>query len=285
MSMHRVGSSRRASGRAFTLIELLVVISIVALLVALILPALQQAREAAYIAKCLSGTRQVAIAAKSYQDAERGYYPSYLNGEGADLVNRVFPYSVTRVLVKGAYLYQDAFTNKTCPYGPAAYSDSHGSYYYGTTPGVVSIGLNEMLQSSYSYVNPPAFSFWSPPGPGGYATPGYYPVQGPFVDGKWKRIRTRPDLVMSAGCCITPGAGQVSSMHTVRNVDPFYFPGQVIPVRHFGKGLPWTFYDGHGQFIPVEDVAPSAGYVYTASPYLLWEWTWRTFYHAPGMDI
>lgn len=64
----------RSSG--FTLIELLVVVAIIALLVGLLLPALGSARESARQSACLSNLRQIAIAALSYGNENRGYYCS-----------------------------------------------------------------------------------------------------------------------------------------------------------------------------------------------------------------
>jgi len=65
------------SPRAFTLIELLVVISIIALLIALLLPALSRARFAAQVTQCTVNMRQFGQAALVYANDHEGRLPSY----------------------------------------------------------------------------------------------------------------------------------------------------------------------------------------------------------------
>ena len=69
------GSMVKGMHRAFTLVELLVVIAIIGVLVALLLPAVQAAREAARRTDCMNRMRQVALACQNHHDAKQ-HFPS-----------------------------------------------------------------------------------------------------------------------------------------------------------------------------------------------------------------
>jgi prepilin-type N-terminal cleavage/methylation domain-containing protein len=89
---------------AFTLVELLVVIAIIGILVAMLLPAIQAAREAARRSQCQNNLRQLTLACQNYEGSQKAFPPSVLLGAnlgGWSAQARMLPYLEENSLFRG----------------------------------------------------------------------------------------------------------------------------------------------------------------------------------------
>ena len=91
-------SQRKDRSRGFTLIELLVVIGIIGILIALIIPAVQAAREAARRLQCTNNMKQTGLAIHHFSDARKRLPPCIVGGHRSTLFGLVFPYMEQQAL-------------------------------------------------------------------------------------------------------------------------------------------------------------------------------------------
>jgi prepilin-type N-terminal cleavage/methylation domain-containing protein/prepilin-type processing-associated H-X9-DG protein len=119
LATHAPTAPRRQAARGFTLVELLVVIGIIAVLIGILLPALNKARKSSRTLACLSNVRQLTISMIQYWQENKGFTPYYNKGKDDDGNNQIDQREWMAQVVRPSELNKVRLCPEATEYNPA----------------------------------------------------------------------------------------------------------------------------------------------------------------------
>lgn len=233
---NRCGANPRLRPRdraGFTLIELLVVIAIIAILAAMLLPALSRAKCKALGIACLSNLRQAGLAVTMYGDDNKGFFPPNVNGGSSKggWVEGWLNWKIDRDNTNTAYLLNAKIGPYTRSVGiykcPADKYLSPIQRRLGWSARVRSIGMNGFIEGG-AYKHPSGGSIWFTDY---YRYDKFSDVVKPGPSEVWMMVDEHPDSI-NDGWMIT-------------NMDPNTWTD--LPASYHCGACGFNFVDGHSE--------------------------------------
>ncbi len=250
---------------AFTLIELLVVISIIALLVAILLPALGSAQAAGRAALCLSNTRQWNLA---------------FQGFSIDHKDRPFDYNSTAVYYVPLRDYnsgietiahcpaiQRNFTNSAATVGTATHAWQYQNYSGGYAFNGYWYGIEGPDAGGSGYANQPVSKFPFPDAWFVKLGNASFPAQTPvFADSLWVDAWPTDTAIVPVNTQ-TPEGADTTINNFINGGRSDWSMSRLFIARHSGSGINISFADGSARFTRLRD---------------LWDLRWSRVFQPQG---